>query len=123
MVAITRACRPSEYGWPLLTRGLAGSAGFGAFEFFVVLHLEIVELLLKVADDLVDLVANRGRIDFDAIIAHAEAHLPRHCVPRYVEVVDAMPKTETNKIKKNVLRETPFTNTTWDRHASTQRAI
>ena len=43
-------------------------AGFRAFEFFVVLHLQIVELLFESADDFVDLVANRRRIDFDAII-------------------------------------------------------
>jgi hypothetical protein len=33
-----------------------------------VLHLEIVEFLLVLADDLVDLVANRRRIDLDAIV-------------------------------------------------------
>lgn len=52
-----------------------------------------------------------------ALIAHAEAKLPRFAVPRYVEVVDALPKTETNKVRKNVLRETPFTAGTWDRLA------
>ena len=43
-------------------------AGFGAFHFFVVLHLQIVEFLFKAADDFVDLVADRRRIDFDAVI-------------------------------------------------------
>jgi hypothetical protein len=36
--------------------------------FLVVLHLQIVELLLKAADDLVDLVADRRGIDLDAVI-------------------------------------------------------
>ena len=43
-------------------------AGFGAFEFLVVLHLEIVEFLFEAADDLVDLVADRRGINLDAII-------------------------------------------------------
>src|SRR5262249_38345100 len=43
-------------------------AGFSAFDFLVILHLEIVELLFEAADDFVDLVANRRRIDFDAIV-------------------------------------------------------
>jgi len=38
-------------------------------------------------------------------------------VPRYVEFVAALPKTETNKVRKNVLRETPFNAATWDRLA------
>lgn len=57
-------------------------------------------------------------IDMEAVIAHAAAQLPRHCVPRYIEIVEAMPKTETNKIQKHVLRATPFTGNTWDRQAS-----
>lgn len=59
-------------------------------------------------------------IDARALIAHAEAKLPRFAVPRYVEVVEALPKTETNKVRKNMLRETPFTAATWDRMAAAQ---
>ena len=43
-------------------------AGFGAADFLVVLHLQLVELLLKLADDLVDLVADRRRVDLDLVI-------------------------------------------------------
>ena len=56
-------------------------------------------------------------IDPAALIAHGEARLPWFAVPRYVEVVEALPKTETNKVRKNVLRATPFTPATWDRLA------
>jgi carnitine-CoA ligase len=62
-----------------------------------------------------------ARADCAAIIAHAQAELPRHAVPRYVEIVAALPKTETNKIRKNVLRVTPFTANTWDRLADSAR--
>ena len=54
-------------------------------------------------------------LDPDALVAQAQAHLPKFAVPRYVEIVAALPKTETNKVRKNVLRETPFTPSTWDR--------
>jgi carnitine-CoA ligase len=57
------------------------------------------------------------KVDPAALIAHANGRLPRFAVPRYVEVVDALPKTETNKVRKNVLRATPFTPATWDRLA------
>ena len=43
-------------------------AGLGPLEFLVVLHLQIVELLFEAADDLVDLVADRRRVDLDAIV-------------------------------------------------------
>lgn len=55
------------------------------------------------------------------LIAHAEKQLPRFAVPRYVEFVAALPKTETNKVRKNVLRETPFTPATWDRLTQQQQ--
>jgi crotonobetaine/carnitine-CoA ligase len=55
-------------------------------------------------------------LDPQALVTHAAAKLPRFAVPRYVEIVDALPKTETNKVRKNVLRETPFTPATWDRN-------
>ncbi len=57
------------------------------------------------------------KVDPATLIAHANGKLPRFAVPRYVEVVDALPKTETNKVRKNVLRATPFTPATWDRLA------
>jgi crotonobetaine/carnitine-CoA ligase len=57
------------------------------------------------------------KVDPLTLIAHAQAKLPRFAVPRYIEVVDALPKTETNKVRKNVLRATPFTPGTWDRLA------
>ncbi len=61
-------------------------------------------------------VAGSGyKLEAQTLIAHAEKQLPKFAVPRYVEFVAALPKTETNKVRKNVLRETPFTPATWDR--------
>ena len=56
------------------------------------------------------------------LVAQAQARLPRYAIPRYVEIVGALPKTETNKVRKNVLRETPFTPGTWDRSKDRARA-
>lgn len=66
-------------------------------------------------DDVKVVVTTHTQLDAPTLLAHAQQHLPKFAVPRYVEFVAALPKTETNKVRKNVLRETPFTPTTWDR--------
>ncbi len=73
-------------------------------------------------DDLKIVVVARAdaRLDAETLIAHAQNQLPKFAVPRYVEFVAALPKTETNKVRKNILRETPFTPATWDRLAQQQ---
>ncbi|WP_433803226.1 AMP-binding protein [Actinomycetospora sp. CA-084318] len=44
--------------------------------------------------------------------------LPYFMVPRYVEVTDALPKTPTHKVQKNLLRAAGVGPTTWDREAA-----
>ena len=44
--------------------------------------------------------------------------LPRTMVPRYVEFVEALPKTPTHKIMKEVLRVRPLGPKVWDREAA-----
>jgi crotonobetaine/carnitine-CoA ligase len=39
-------------------------------------------------------------------------------VPRYIDIVEALPKTQTGKIQKYKLRENGITPTTWDREAA-----
>jgi crotonobetaine/carnitine-CoA ligase len=39
-------------------------------------------------------------------------------VPRYVEIADSLPKTETQKVQKNRLREAGINAATWDRRAA-----
>lgn len=39
-------------------------------------------------------------------------------IPRYVRVVDELPKTPTAKVKKAELRATGVTADTWDREAA-----
>jgi crotonobetaine/carnitine-CoA ligase len=39
-------------------------------------------------------------------------------VPRYVEIVDALPRTENGKVQKFKLRERGRSAATWDREAA-----
>jgi crotonobetaine/carnitine-CoA ligase len=40
--------------------------------------------------------------------------MPRFMVPRYIEVVDDLPQTDTGKVKKAELRATGLNAATWD---------
>jgi crotonobetaine/carnitine-CoA ligase len=44
--------------------------------------------------------------------------LPHFMVPRYVDLIDELPKTESQKVQKYKLKELPLTGTTWDREAA-----
>lgn len=70
-------------------------------------------------DDLKIVVVPRAgaKADPEALVELARAKLPKFAVPRYVEFVDALPKTPTNKVMKHVLRAQPFTANTWDRNS------
>lgn len=50
-----------------------------------------------------------------ALVGFLDARLPYFMVPRYVEFMPALPKTPTEKIQKQVLRERGLTAQTWDR--------
>jgi crotonobetaine/carnitine-CoA ligase len=57
-------------------------------------------------------------IDGPELVAYCEERLPRSMVPRYVEFVDALPRTPTDKVAKYRLREAGdhgITPDTWDR--------
>ncbi|MEO3997310.1 AMP-binding protein [Mesorhizobium sp. CAU 1732] len=43
--------------------------------------------------------------------------LPHFMVPRYVRIVDDLPRTPTQKVQKNLLRDQGVTEQTWDREA------
>ncbi|MGY4471931.1 crotonobetaine/carnitine-CoA ligase [Bradyrhizobium sp. LB9.1b] len=52
------------------------------------------------------------------LLAHLAQRLPHYMVPRYIEVLDALPRTPTNKVRKAALRETGVGPATWDRKAA-----
>ena len=57
-------------------------------------------------------------LDPRALIEWLTPRLPYFAVPRFVRIVDAIPKTETNKQRKFPFREAGVTPDTWDRVAA-----
>ncbi|MBI4774298.1 MAG: AMP-binding protein [Deltaproteobacteria bacterium] len=51
----------------------------------------------------------------EELIRFCEPRMPYFHVPRYIEFMDELPKTPTDKIRKHVLREAGLTPQTWDR--------
>lgn len=58
-------------------------------------------------------VAGTG-LDIDELIEFCRPQMPYFAIPRYVDVVEALPTTENEKIRKSVLREQGVTPTTVD---------
>jgi crotonobetaine/carnitine-CoA ligase len=57
------------------------------------------------------------------VVTHADAVLPRFARPRYVDLVDALPKTPTERVQKSVLRERGVRDGTWDRERHARAAV
>ncbi|GAB3033960.1 AMP-binding protein [Bowmanella dokdonensis] len=55
-------------------------------------------------------------IDFNALLAHCKGRMPGYALPRFFRRLEAsqMPRTGTNKIQKNPLRQQGVTPDTWD---------
>jgi crotonobetaine/carnitine-CoA ligase len=49
------------------------------------------------------------------LLDYCVERIPRFAVPRYIEVLEALPKSSTGKIQKEPLREAGVTDQTWDR--------
>ena len=54
----------------------------------------------------------------EKLLDYCQERMPYFAVPRYVEFVNDMPKTPTEKLRKHVLREAGVTPATWDREAA-----
>lgn len=52
------------------------------------------------------------------LIKHCEPRLAYFAIPRYLEIVDEFPLTETGKVRKSSLRERGVSDSTWDRVAN-----
>jgi crotonobetaine/carnitine-CoA ligase len=57
-------------------------------------------------------------LDYADLIAFCDARMGPHMVPRYLEVMDSLPQTPSEKVKKKELRTRGVTATTWDRQAA-----
>jgi carnitine-CoA ligase len=61
------------------------------------------------------LVLDKGEeLTPEELIKFCEPRMPYFHVPRYIEIMDSLPKTSTDKIRKIELRERGLTETTWD---------
>ena len=56
-----------------------------------------------------------GGFDPVALLDYCVERMPRYAVPRFVEVVADLDKTPSGKVRKQGLRDTGITATTWDR--------
>lgn len=57
-------------------------------------------------------------VDGEALVRWCEPRLAYFAIPRFVELVDALPLTENGKVQKYVLRERGVMAATWDREAA-----
>ena len=81
----------------------------------------VVPVPAEVGEDdvLAFVVARRGASPEPVeLVRHCEPRLAYFAVPRYLELVDELPLTETGKVRKQLLRERGLRETTWDREAA-----
>ena len=64
------------------------------------------------------MVAEGAAPDMAQFTAWMAERMPYFMVPRYIRVVDALPKTPTERVQKAKLREQGVTGDTWDREAA-----
>jgi crotonobetaine/carnitine-CoA ligase len=55
------------------------------------------------------------------LIQYCEAHMAYFMIPRYIRIVDAFPKTGTERTIKYQLKSQGVTPDTWDREAAGYR--
>jgi len=72
----------------------------------------------ELAEDevMASLIAQPGsHLDVAELATFCESRLPYFAIPRYIDIVDNLPRTENGKVQKFKLRERGVTATTWDR--------
>ena len=52
------------------------------------------------------------------LLSHLAKHLPHYMLPRYIEALNALPRTPTNKVRKAELRASGVGANVWDRKAA-----
>lgn len=57
-------------------------------------------------------------LEYEELINYANDRMPYFAVPRYVEIMDKLPKTPTERIQKFKLKQEGVTDNTWDREKS-----
>jgi crotonobetaine/carnitine-CoA ligase len=57
-------------------------------------------------------------VDPETLFRFLEPRMAHFMLPRYIRIVDELPKTPTQKVRKHLLKETGITADTWDREAA-----
>jgi carnitine-CoA ligase len=70
-------------------------------------------------DDILVVVTLRpdASVDFTDLLDFCSEHMPYFCVPRYLEVLDEIPKNVIGRVRKDLLRSRGLGAGTWDREA------
>jgi carnitine-CoA ligase len=70
-------------------------------------------------DDILVVVTLRpgATVDFAELLDFCSARMPYFCVPRYLEVLDEIPKNVIGRVRKDVLRSRGLGADAWDREA------
>lgn len=63
-------------------------------------------------------LAKGASLTGEQLIRHCEGKMSYFAVPRYLDFVDSLPRTENGKIEKFKLRDRGLTASTWDREAA-----
>ncbi len=63
-------------------------------------------------------LAPEARLDPAELITFLRPRMAHFMIPRYVRVLDDLPKTPTNKVQKHLLRDEGVTEDTWDREGA-----
>jgi crotonobetaine/carnitine-CoA ligase len=58
------------------------------------------------------------RLAPEILLDYCQERMPRFAVPRFVEFLDALPKTATGKLQKEELRRRGASAVPWDREAA-----
>ena len=56
-------------------------------------------------------------LDYAELLDFCSARMPYFCVPRYLEVLDEIPKNVIGRVRKDLLRERGLGEGAWDREA------
>jgi crotonobetaine/carnitine-CoA ligase len=70
-------------------------------------------------DDILVVVTVRpgASLEYDELLDFCSTRMPYFCVPRYLELVDELPKNVIGRVRKDVLRSRGLTKGAWDREA------
>ena len=63
-------------------------------------------------------VASDRTFQPDALFRFLESRMAHFMLPRYIRVVGELPKTPTQKVQKNQLKQEGVTEDTWDRETA-----